>query len=258
MRARAVARISAVVLSVVLAGCGPEGAVAPETAPPVVAPTVTLQQVLDGLVVANLADVLTPMPVGLSEIAYGPGNCAYNATARRFNCDVTRFGSLTLTPSFTLLDASGTSMPAFDPARIVSVRASLLVAGAHRFEGDDLVIQGSRELTLSGLVSGPRTLNGTSRVHFAGTRDGSPFDLTVTTTFADIVLTSATGVAGWPVSGSITVESTYATGAGSAPVVYRSTMSFNGSSTVALATLTDGAARNCSVDLSRPMIVACA
>ncbi|HEU4722183.1 MAG TPA: hypothetical protein VFS59_12530 [Gemmatimonadaceae bacterium] len=256
MRTRVAARISAIVVSVVLAGCGPDGAVAPETTPAVVAPAVTLQQVLDGLVVANLAEALMPMPVGLSEIAYGPGNCAYNATARRFNCDVTKFGSLTLTPSFTLLDASGASTPTFDPARTVSVRASLLVAGAYRFEGDDLVIEGSRELTLS--VSVPRTLNGTSRVHLGGTRDGSPFDLTVTTTFADIVVTSATGLAGWPVSGSITVESTYAPGAGSAPVVYRSRMSFSGSSTVALAMFTDGTTRNCSVDLSRALIVACA
>jgi hypothetical protein len=256
MTARVRTWISAFVLTFVLAGCGPESSVAPE-ASPVVTPTVTLQQVLDGFIAANHADALTPMPVGLSEIEFGPGNCAYNATARRFNCDVRKFGSLTITPVFTLLDASGTPMPAFDAARTAAVRANLVVSGDYRFQDDDLVVEGSRELVLSGLLSGPRTLNGTSSVHFGGTRGGSPFDLTVATTFADIVIASTWATVGWPVSGSITVESTYAAGAGPTPVVYRGTMTFDGTSTVALATLADGIARRCSVDLSRASIVGC-
>jgi hypothetical protein len=257
MSARAVARISTAVVFLALAGCGLDGPVAPGTTPRVVTPTVTLQQILDGFVAANHAEALTPMPLELSEIAYGPGNCAYNATARRFNCDVTKLGSVTFTPSFTLLDTSGAPMAAFDAARTATVRATLVVSGNHRFADDDLTVEGSRELTLSGLLSGPRTLNGTSLVRFIGTRGGAPFDLTVATTFADIVLPSAIGTSGWPVSGSITVESTYRLAASPAPVVYRSSMAFDGSSTVALATLADGATRRCSVDLSRASIVGC-
>lgn len=193
------------VLSLSLAGCGPGSSVAPEATLPVVTSGVTLQQVLDGFVAASHADALTPMPVGFSEIGYGPGNCAYNAAAKRFACDVTKFGSLTLTPSFTLLDAAGAPMAAFEAARTASVQASLLVV----------------------------------------------------TTFADIVLPSATGTVGWPVAGSISVESTHSAGAGPAPVVNRSTMTFDGTGTVALAILADGTTRRCSLDLARATIVAC-
>ena len=258
MRARTPSRIAVLVMSVALAACDSSSSVAPEATPPG-----TLFQPL-ALSISSFEDALSPFPLfGDTTVAFTDDVCSYTASAQRFTCDVQTFGGVVVTPSYTLLDASGASMPSFDQTRTAAVRISAGVTGTLKGgnPGYVLAVEGSKEEIRTGLLSARRILNGSSSFTFRGNltynRVDFPIDVTVKGTITDVVYAVTETGQGWPLSGTVSVESVYAQ-AGSPPSVARTTVTFRGTATVGLVTLEEGVTRSCTLDLSKPGSLKCA
>src|SRR5678816_1888475 len=85
--------------------------------------------------------------------------CAYADGSQSFVCAPFAAKGLTISQSFTLLSSSGASQSAFDRATTNAVRASSITTGTLSEGGTTLTERAGRDLTLSGLISGPHTLN---------------------------------------------------------------------------------------------------
>ena len=116
-------------------------------------------------------------------------------------------------------------------------------------------MDGQQTLTLSGLLTGLHTLNGTSTLTLAGTfSDGTtsfPIDVTVTTSIANLVLPANTtpGAPIWPTSGTVTVQAS-GTIADIPTGTQKLTMIFDGTSTVDVTVTGNGISKSCKVDLA--------
>ena len=130
------------------------------------------------------------------------------------------------------------------------------MAGTLNANGTSLDVDGQQDMTLSGLISGPRTLNGGSTTRLEGIIadifGSSTLDATLTTTITSLVIPnkSADGTQPWPSSGTIVVESTGTVGGAAIPSI-RISMQFSGTSTVNVSRTTNGATLICKMDLSR-------
>ena len=115
----------------------------------------------------------------------------------------------------------------------------------------------TQDLTLSGLISGPRTLNGSSTTKLKGVIadifGSSTLDATLTTTITNLVIPNKTaaGAQPWPSSGTIVVESTGTVGGAAIPTI-RISMAFSGTSTVNVSRTGPGGTQNCKMDLAKP------
>jgi hypothetical protein len=245
-------QLSALALAVVAGACGSDSS----TGPSVTTQPATLDQALAELTIPALSAAgaafgdITP-----SAPALGTGRCPYVAAVQSFVCTPISASGVTVDQSFTLLSASGARQSAFD-ATTAAVRANTTMKGTVNDDGTNFTIDGQQELTLSGLVSGPHTLNGTSTTKLKGTIvDGTtslPLDLTVGTTITNLVLpaNATPGSSIWPASGSVVVQvsgsvSGFPTG------TTKVTMTFTGGSTVNVTVTGPGVSQSCKVDLSK-------
>jgi hypothetical protein len=188
-----------------------------------------------------------------------PTSCAYSQADQRFDCAAVTVKGLTFTTSYYVLDASGASLTAPDATLAAAVRAVSDVTGTLDVSAagsNQITINKHSDLTLSGLLSGPRVLNGASTEHdvittTAGTvNTTSNIDLASTT--SNLVLPSATTTK-WPQSGSITSDMNTTTGIGSLPSIttkMHSVLTFNGTSIITIAMTISGQTLTCRVDLS--------
>ena len=109
-------------------------------------------------------------------------------------------------------------------------------------------------MTLSGLVTGTHTINGTGTAHLVGALpDASSFDIRMTSSITSLILPANTtpGAQVWPASGTIVVE-TLATLTGFPPSTSRLTLMFNGTSKVNVTVTEGGFSQTCQVDLATP------
>jgi hypothetical protein len=236
---------------VVATACGSESSVAPNDTP-----RATLDQALTELTLPVLG------ASGGSVSGLFPGapllgipRCAYSTASQSFVCPPVTTSGITINQSFTLLTATGATQSAFDQAATATVKSSTTVAGTIVQDGSTLSLDAREELTLSGLLDGPHTLNGTSTAHIFGTLalDGAaPIDIRITSSIANLVLPANTtaGTQVWPVSGTIIVESSAAFADFTS--TSRVTMTFNGASTVTVTVTGDGISQTCQLDLSKP------
>jgi hypothetical protein len=247
-RTRLRSRLSAVVLVVVASACGSDAAVAPTT------PHATLDQALGELtlpVLATAGGSISDLFPGATQLG---ARCAYAAASQSFVCPPATASGVTINQSFTLLSTSGAKQSAFDQATTESVRANTAVAGSITGEGATFTLDGQEELTLSGLVTGRHTIDGTGAARLVGTLpDGSSLDVRMTSSITSLVIPANTtpGAQVWPTSGTIVVES-LATLTGFPPSTLRLTLMFNGTSKVNVTVTEDGFTRTCQQDLATP------
>ena len=251
MFARFRARLSVAALAVVAGACGSDSSTTPiETQP------ATLGQALSELSLPALA-AAGPSFVDIgSTAALDPARCPYAAASQSFVCTAISEIGVTVNQSFTLLSGSGAKKSSFDQASTAAVRANTTIAGTLVESGTSLTIDGQQELTLSGLLTGPHTLNGSSSLKLKGTISNGttslPLDVTVATTITNLVLPANTTIGAdvWPKSGTIVVE-TSGTVSGFPSGTNRLTMTFDGTSTVSLTITGPGVSQSCKVDLAK-------
>lgn len=243
--------LSVIALAVVAGACGSDSSVTP----PLTSQPVTLDQALTELSIPALSAAAESFGgVGAVAPALVPSRCAFEASSQSFVCTPIATNGLTINQSYTLFSASGARQPAFDKATTASVRANTAVAGTVLEGGTALTIDGQQELTLSGLLTGTHTLDGTSTTRITGNvASGStqiPLTSTITTKITSLVLPATSGDGQkWPTSGTIVVESSTALGP-AAPAVTRLTLTFSGSSTVTVSIVGPGISQTCKVDLA--------
>jgi hypothetical protein len=232
--------------------CGGDSATAPTSYPPA-----TLDQALAELSIPALsAGDNSFVDLGAAAPSLDPTRCAYSATVQSFVCTPISESGITINQSFTLLTASGAKQSAFDAATTDAVRANTTVAGTLVEQGTSLNLSGQQQITLSGLVSGPHVLNGTSTLTAAGTVvDGTtsyPVNITVATSIANLVLPAheSTSSQLWPSSGSVTVDVNGSIGPVSVSQA-RTVITFSGTSTVNVTMTGGGVTKSCKVDLTK-------
>ena len=240
-------QLSVLALAVVAGACGSDST-GPTNYPPA-----TLDQALAELSIPALSAGGTSFVEIEGGPSLDPTSCPYSAAVQSFVCTPISESGLTVNQSFTLLNASGGKQSAFDPASTNAVRANTTVGGTLVDLGTSVSVDGQQELTLSGLISGPHVLNGTSTISLAGTVEDEtstyPVDIEVTTTIANLVLPPNATAQAWPSSGKITVELNGSAG----PISFtqaRTTITFTGTSTVDVTVTGGGLSKSCKVNLA--------
>jgi hypothetical protein len=185
--------------------------------------------------------------------------CTFSATTNRLECPtITRHG-LTITRSFSFLDAAGAVEHAFDPAKTNTVNIKRNVSGTVTHHGTATsTVTGSSDLTVAGLAPGStkRTVNETSAGSDAttGTWEGIAFTATRTAgdTTTGLVIPIQDGKPTYPIAGTI-VRSMKASVAlnGQTPSTSsrREVITFDGSATAKVVITQDGVTKNCTKPL---------
>jgi hypothetical protein len=230
---------------------------------PVVGEAPELSQVLAELQPASLAPLasqISAAPVtGLG--APNPSSCTYESATKSFVCPNVSITGITISRRFTLLDASGNPMSQYDRTATAAVRMTSSFAGTITSGTSTVTVDQTQDVTLSGLLTGVRTLNGTSLGHLTGTIGNgtttTAIASTISTTITNLVLPqSSTGPDRWPKSGVITVANT--TSIGALPSFTTNvSITFNGTSKAAVVITTGGATTSCTVDLSAQTATFC-
>jgi hypothetical protein len=208
------------------------------------------------MILPSLGSITSPVagtPAGIS--APVPSSCTYTAASQSFACPTVTLSGLTISHSFTLLDASGKPQTQFDANTTAAVRLKSSVVGTVSESGNTLNVDQQQELTISGLLTGSHVLNGLSVVKSSGNvMSGSTsqyVSFTTTATIVNLVPPKDASVNPWPASGTILTDFSTSSGPGGAPgLVMRIGMTFNGTSKVAVEITYDGFTSRCTLDLS--------
>jgi hypothetical protein len=240
--------ISVAALAVVAGACGSDSPTQPATQ------QVTLNEALAELSLPALNTARATFG-GASEAtpALTAARCPYNSAAQSFVCTTVNSGGLTIDQSFVLLTSSGASQSAFDGATTDGVQATTTIGGSYTASGVTYTADGDQVFTLSGLQTSTRSLEGTANIIVTaddGTNPPQTLTLTEAITGLKIPAASATATV-WPSAGTITIESVVDLGGGSSSTS-TVTMTFNGTSTVHVVVVSDGATSTCDVDFAAP------
>jgi hypothetical protein len=245
-------RLAALAAAVLFAACSSDGVVAPQQAP------ADLSAALGEMSLPSLAPAATgvgPAPVVTPLSAPDPTGCSFDATSGGYTCADVVASGMTITRGFTLLDAAGNAQPKYDRTTTAAIRTVLTAIGTITSGTTTLNVDQRQTMTLSGLLTGVHTLNGTSISKLNGTfTGGSPaaqaMSSTQTLTVADVVLPSnAAGASPYPASGVLTMlgETTI----GVLPAVSsRFELTFNGTRSVPVSITVAGIPRQCTLDLA--------
>ena len=249
---RSPASVCALALAVLVSACGSDSSTGPSNDQPA-----TLDQALSefsnpAISAANTAffDARASAPM------LALSRCAYAGGSQSFVCTPFSANGLTINQSFTLLSGSGAPQSAFDRATTNAVRSNSTTTGTLSEGGTTLDVNATQELTLSGLVSGPHTLNGGSTTKLKGQIADifgtSALDATLTTAITNLVLPAKTAATTqvWPTSGTIVVESSGTVGTASIGTT-RITMTFSGTSKVNVSRTGPGGNLTCTMDLTK-------
>ncbi|HCU11752.1 MAG TPA: hypothetical protein DGB72_06490 [Gemmatimonadetes bacterium] len=186
-------------------------------------------------------------------------NCAFSATTNRVECATITHDGLTITRSFSFLDASGAVQQAFDTAKTNTVNIKKSVSGTiTHHETVTSTVNGSSDLTVSGLASGStqRTVDGTSAGTDAttGTRDGVAFTASRSAgdTTTALVIPIQKDQPTYPTAGTIVRSMTATvtlTGQTPSTSSRREVITFDGSATAKVVITHDGVTKNCTKPL---------
>jgi hypothetical protein len=251
VRSRALPAILA--MAVLVSACGADSSTGPDANQPV-----TLDEALGAFTNPAIAAANTALfDAGAASPAFGLNRCPYAAASQSFVCTPFSANGVAISQSFTLLSASGAPQSAFDGATTNAINARTTMAGKISQNGTTLDVDGQQNLTLSGLIAGPHTLNGNSSTKLKGVIadffGSSVLDATVTTSITNLVIPARTapGAKPWPSSGTIVVESTGVVGGAAIPSI-KITMDFSGTSTVNVSRTGPGGNQTCKMDLTKP------
>jgi hypothetical protein len=244
-------RLLALAAATLLAGCGADSSVSPNTTP------VTLDQVFKEMSLPAISGA-TSVAVGLDGPAAAlgsatPTGCSYVGTSQSFVCAPITAGGITITQSYQLLNGSGGTLSLFEPTSLAAVRMQSTISGTQSDVTGTFTINGSQDQTLSGLQTNKHVLNGTTTVNLAGTLGAGiaaePFTTTIKTTTTNLVMPANSGAHNYPASGSITIDDT-STFPGLPAMSSRIVLTFDGTSKVKI-TIDGVAISGCStIDLS--------
>jgi hypothetical protein len=248
MHARTFARLLSVAVVASLAACGSDGPSAPGSRP-------SLDKAFLELNTPALsAGAGKPVTMPALVPSLGDGKrCAYAAASQSFTCPTQTFGDLTVGSSFTLLAANGSPQSAFDSTTTAAVRFDATAAGIIEEGPTKLTVEVKQSVTLSGLLTGTHVIDGTGTSKVSGTIAPAstpiPFTTTTNTTITHLVLLSCDDMVKWPLSGTITSESSTLV-SGLPAVPSRVEVTFSGTSRVAVVITVAGVTKHCTVDLS--------
>jgi len=202
--------------------------------------------------------------IGTSMSAPTPSSCAYSASVQGFVCPTVTSNGVAFDLTYYLYDAAGHALSSADAAPIASVRAvsdakgSVSIPATNGTSGT-IDLTDHHDMTLTGLLSDKRTLNGTTSSHHDVALSGATSFRAViegTSVTHDLVLPREGSSPPWPLSGTITSDFTTAVSHPS-PAVNTSTHSvitFTGSSTATIVSTTTSSAgtltTTCTIDLS--------
>lgn len=202
--------------------------------------------------------------MGASGSAFGGGfvpnvshradGCAFNATTQRFDCPTTTTNTATIERWFQLLDASGNPQSAYDRATTAALRNVVDIEGSNTISRGDhsgtISFSHEGDHTLSGLLDGVHTLNGSSSTTGTVTTATGSWTMTTNQTITGLVLPRA-GDNRYPKAGTIVTEVIAPGFLGVGTYTTRVTMTFDGTSVAKLNIVSGGASRDCTVDLSK-------
>ena len=249
MRFHSPARILSAAVLATSAACGSDGSTAPTQS------RADLNQAFVELGIPALATV-TATVNGVPSVSPSIADrspCAYTTGTQSFVCPTQTISGLTIAASYTLLSASGSPQPAFDPAATAAVRTDASAAGTLTSAGTSLTIDTKQTLTLNGLLSDHHVLDGTGTTKVNGTvAQGStsvPVSVNGTTTIAKLVFPPTGSASKWPLSGTITSESSTSV-SGLPAIPAKVVVTFDGSSKAAVVITVASSTTHCTVDLA--------
>jgi hypothetical protein len=186
--------------------------------------------------------------------------CAFSTTTNRVDCSRTNRQGITVTRSFSFLDASGAVQQSFNRTTTNTVNVTTSTSGTrlHHDEKDTTTVNASSDFTVAGLASGStqRTVNGKS----AGTESSKGIKDSVAFTALRAAGDTITGLVipiqndrpTFPTAGTI-VRSMQAvvTLAGQTPSTSsrREVITYDGSATAQVVITHDGVTKNCTKPL---------
>jgi hypothetical protein len=262
-----VARLFVISALTVITACGSDSPTGPSSRAPVDLNAILAQLANGGLSGSAAANTGVFPAAGLVSSASSTA-CAYSASVGGFVCPAVTGGGLTVTTTYYLLNAAGQSQTALDPNTTAAIRSVIDLRDSVRSSTDSLtgtvVLTLHSDMTMSGLLSDTRIVNGTARTHsdinltqpdaIRGTTDA-------TSTTTNLTVPAQPDPAKpWPTAGTIATDATTtasALGIASAAVTTRTVITFNGSSIVTMTIALRGTTSTCRVDLSGKTPPAC-
>ena len=251
--------VSPIRLAALVAGLALAGACSDSTGPSDVQPS-DLSAVLGELQPSSLAPAvaaISPVPVP-SFTAPAPSSCSYDGASKSFVCPNVTISGITVSRTFTLLDANGTPQTAFDRTSTAAVRMITALTGTITTATMTATVDQQQDVTLSGLLTGMHTLNGTSATRTTGTfgtgTAALPIDVSMSATITNLVLPRSSTGSQWPQSGTITSTITESGLAmlTSPSTTMTVTVAFNGTSMVTVTTTIGGFTTTSKIDLANP------
>lgn len=251
--------LAVVVLATAMGACAGDGPTGPGDEP------LELSQVLGEMSVPDISTATAPMmPVRVGAPAL-PGistaGCSFVAASGDFVCAPVTHGGLTITRTFTLIGADGAHLSVPDKAKVASIHMITTVNGTLSMTGGSgspstLTIRDRQDLTLSGLLTGSRTLDGTGESHVEGAlpMSGSLSSMTMDSrqTISRLVLPDPRSGKHYPSSGTITadVDTRIEGGTGSLRSTVHSEMVFHPDGKAVITFTSGGVTGQCTIDLA--------
>lgn len=198
----------------------------------------------------------------------GPSACAFSSTTGAFTCPTVTLNGLTFTRTYWLLDGAGQpqSKPDASTASIrtlTTVKGTLTVALPELSPTRSLDVDRTEDMTLSGIRTTHRTLNGTATSKTSGTVTNNGETLTSRTESTErvvnLVLPDRRSGQRWP-TGKIIVDATsMATrnGQQSFTSTTHTEITYNGTSLVTITVTSGFGTHTCTIDLTKPGPGAC-
>jgi hypothetical protein len=256
----------AALAAALVAGCGSDSPNAPETPQHTLDVAAILSQMSIGRVssVPGASAVLSlPAPIGVPAIALSA--CPFSASTQGFICPTVSSAGLTFDISYFLYDAVGHAQSVADASTTAAVRTVVDTKGTANVPPTNgvsgtVVVADHSDMTMSGLLTPPHTLNGNETSHYDLTLTGTtPLHAVIdqTSVTKNVVLPTASDAssAAFPLSGTITTDSKTVTSIaslGTIAVTAHSVITFNGTSkaTIVYATSLSATVTTCMIDLN--------
>ena len=188
--------------------------------------------------------------------------CTFATATGAFACPSVTVNGVTFTRSFILRDAAGQVQSAFGP-NVASIQTLTTMKGTVTATSpggtSSFAIERSEDMTLSGIRTADRTLNGHALSTMSGTFGGPGGNVLLnvrsTETTENLVLPKPKSASRWPQRGTITsvVESSVTpNGQQRVESSMRRTITFNGTSVVTVSITSGFGTTTCQIDLAKP------
>lgn len=194
---------------------------------------------------------LTPSPVVAA--------CRYSAASQSFTCPALTMDGLTVSVSYTLLDAAGHPQAAADPGTIDAIRTITDISGALQPPGGmgagPITMNSHRDVTLSGLLAAHYLVNGTGTSSSSSTSGTGgtfePMSSQETESIVNLAVPPVGSASPWPTSGTIVMDATSTFG-GLPAVASHVTMTFAGGGALTMVMTTGSFTSTCHLNLNNP------